>query len=43
MPDYLYYPMTNISSHIMNNDADYVIYINGIELCQWMVPGTWSN
>ena len=40
MPNYLYYSLTTLSAHVMNNDADYVIYIKGNELCQWMVPGT---
>ena len=40
MPNYLYYPLSTLSSFLMNSDADYVIYIQGKEFCQWIVPGT---
>jgi len=40
MPNYLYYGQTNVYSNIDNNDASYVIYIQGKEFTMWMVPGT---
>lgn len=40
MPNYLYYPKNNFNG-IVNDDADYVIYINGCNyFTQWIIPGT---